>query len=182
LLTVLRPALRAMVLLGFLCAKPSAQTSYSEYEVKAAMLYNLAKFVKWPAHQATRGSGAIAVGVFGSDPFGPLLEQMLRDRTVHGKPILLRRSDSLAELEECQILFIGRAERRQIPMVLRQVRPFSVLTVGETEGFARFGGMVAFKVEDNRLRLQVNLVAAERAGIKISSKLLKLATVVRSGA
>lgn len=154
----------------------SAEVSL-EYKVKAAFLYNFAKFVQWPQTGNTPRTGPIRLCVVGANPFGALLES-LNGRTVKGRKLKIQVTSRPQDALAAQILFIAlpdEAERRE---VLRRVRHHPVLTVSDTEGFCAQGGIINFVIVDNKVRFQVNLAAAARAGLRISSQLLKLATIV----
>lgn len=145
-----------------------------EYQVKAAFLYNFAKFVDWSGEPG--GSGApLVIAVFGKDPFGPTLENVVWGKTVNGRPLLIRRTSRVEELFPCHILFISSSEKRRLGEILQALGRASVLTVSDMEEFLQLGGMVRFLVEDNKVRFGINLEAARRTGLKISSKLLSLA-------
>jgi len=150
-----------------------------EYQVKAAYLYNFAKFVEWPADKLAEGSGPILVGVFGKDPFGSLLDSTLKGKTVRGHSLEVRRPPGLAELKQCHIVFISAAERQRLGDILHTLGNHSVLTVSDLGQSAEEGGIINFVTEESKVRLEINLHAAERARIRISSQLLKLARVVR---
>ncbi len=145
-----------------------------EYQVKAAMIYNFAKFVRWPDGEAA--GKPLVVGVLGDDPFDGSLELALAGRSVFGSPVQVRNLDPSHGPFDCDVLFVGRSERRRIPQVLEQVRGRAVLTISDIDEFASAGGMIGFVIEDGRIRFEVNLDAARRAGLQISSKLLRLAT------
>jgi len=149
-----------------------------EYEVKAAFLFNFAKFVEWPP-DAFREHDPLTICIFGEDPFGAVLDGTLAGETLAGRPLQARRTDRPGELRSCQIVFIGQAERERVPEVLASLRGANVLTVGESDRFAEQGGMVRFFVEANRVRFEVNLDALERTRLVVSSKLLRVARVVR---
>lgn len=148
-----------------------------EYEVKAAMLFNFSKFVEWPAAKLDR-SPRFVVGVLGQDPMGQDLDRVLRDKSVAGKPVVVRRFERAEGTEACHILFVSAAESKKLPEIAASLEKGAVLTVGDSERFARSGGAVGFVIQDNRVRFEVNLSAAKRAGLTVSSKLLRLATVV----
>jgi hypothetical protein len=160
-----------------LCAADATQTpAVLESEIKAAMIYNFAKFVEWPP-EALGGEGdPVVVGVLGNYPFGATLETVLRGKTVQGRPVLLRRFDMAPHLGACHILFISKTERNRLPEMLPALRQASVLTVSDMDNFARLGGVIGLVLEDSKIRFQVNADAARQAGLKVSSKLLKLAT------
>ena len=160
-------------------ARIGAAAGASEYELKAAFLFNFAKFVDWPPNALDKAAG-VSVCVLGDDPFGELLDRTLAGKSVHERPLVVRRHDDLAATGDCHILFVSAAEERRLARVAPPQAP--VLTVGETDGFVRRGGIIAFAMDDSRLRFEINADAADRAGLRISSQLLKLATrVVHDG-
>lgn len=155
-----------------------AQTA-SEREVKAAMLYSFTKFAEWPASSLADPKAPVSICVLGRDPFGSALDQVVADRTVAGRPLQVQRAQKPAELKACQVLFISSSERKKLEEVLQATPPTGVLTVSDMDQFTRAGGMVGFVMEDNKVRFEVNRQAAERAKLRISARLLKLARDVR---
>ncbi|HUI76802.1 MAG TPA: YfiR family protein [Bryobacteraceae bacterium] len=148
-----------------------------EYEVKAAFLYNFAKFVQWPS-DAAGASASLRLCILGRDPFGSLLEKALTGRTVGEKPIEIGRAAEARQLSTCQVVFISSSERTQAAAIVATLSARPILTVSEIPGFAALGGMVNFYIEDRRIRFEINPKAAARSGLRISSQLLKLARVV----
>ncbi len=148
-----------------------------EYAVKAAFLYNFAKFVEWPP-DAARNAQTFRICLVGDDPFGSLLTDTVAGKTVQDRPIEIAHPESAPELGQCHMAFISRSQVRQLPRLLAGLAGANTLTVGETEEFARDGGMITFHVEENKVRFEINAEAAQRAGLRISSQLLKLATRV----
>lgn len=151
----------------------------SEYQVKAAFLYNFAKFVEWPSDAARDSSDPITICIIGQDPFGTVLDEAVQGKTISGHKLVVRRSKPGQSWKGCQIAFISSSEGKDLPSVLERSKRSGVLTVGETEGFAQRGGMINFVIEQEKVHFEVNVEAAERAGLKISSKLLSLAKIVR---
>jgi YfiR/HmsC-like len=151
----------------------------SEYEIKAAFLYNFAKFVEWPPSVFTDSKQPFNICVLGSDPFGRSLDDAVLGKVVANHPVSLVRARQIQELPDCHILFIAGSQRSPLPEILGKLRGKNVLIVGETEDFASSGGTIQFVLEGNHIRFAINPDAAERAGLKISSKLLALAVVVR---
>lgn len=175
-------SLRLLALLVFVGspfppAPVRAHGSRREYAIKAGLVYNFLKFVDWPA-QALPGN-TLTLGVFGSNPFGPSLSS-LNGKTVKGKTIVVRVTNNLAEAEACHVLFIPADQAGRQTQILDAVRRSSVLTIGESRGFAREGGVINFIVKDDRVAFEVNPEAAERARLSISSQMLKHAKIVRS--
>ena len=149
-----------------------------EYEVKAAFLFNFAKFVEWPP-ESFNDRDSLAICIFGEDPFGGSLESTVAGEKIGGRQLRVRQVERPGELRSCQIAFIGRSERERVPEVLAALRGANVLTVGEPDRFAEQGGMVRFFLEANRVRFEINLDAVERTRLQVSSKLLRVARVVR---
>ena len=151
----------------------------SEYQIKAAFLYNFAKFVEWPSQALPESSASITLCVLGEDPFGSDLDRTIESKTINSRVLVSRRLNTLHGVDVCQILFISASERRRMGQILEALKDQSLLTIGETEPFARLGGVINFTMEQDRVRFEINVDAAERKGLKISSKLLRLAKVIR---
>jgi hypothetical protein len=147
----------------------------TEYEVKAAFLYNCAKFVRWPATVFAGPEAPLVIGILGEDPFGEVLDETVRNRVVQDRRIVIRRLASIKDAARCHLLFISTSEIERLPGILRTVHQTAVLTVSEIDRFAERGGIIYPYVEDKRIRFEVNLSAANMAGLSISSQLLKLA-------
>jgi hypothetical protein len=153
--------------------------AHSEYEIQSAMLYNFTKFVEWPGSALGESGESLVVGVLGDDPMAPVLAAALRDKTIYGHPIVVRRLNSGADVRSCAVLLVGAADRKEIARIVQSVGRWPVLTIGERVQFSRLGGVIAFIRDGNRIRFEINLDAAERAGLHVSSKLLRLAAVWR---
>jgi len=151
----------------------------SEYQIKAAYLYNFAKFVEWPPEVLSRKDDPIRICIVGENPFGNYLNESTEEKTINGRKLLVRRLKAGESLRGCQVAFISSSERTHLRTILENVNRASVLTVGETEGFAALGGVINFTMEESRVRFEINVDAAERAGLKISSKLLSLAKIIK---
>jgi hypothetical protein len=150
----------------------------SEYEVKAAFLYNFTKFVEWPPSAFAEGNGALRLCVLGDDPFGRGLNAALGEgEVVEGRRLTVVRAETLARAGGCQVLFVSRSERERLPQILAPLKSSPVLTVGDSKGFLDQGGIVNFILEGSKVRFEINPAAAEQAGIRISSKLLRLARI-----
>jgi len=151
----------------------------SEYEVKAVFLYNFAQFVDWPAEAFPASDTPLAICVLGDDPFGDALDQTVRDERLGGRPFQVRRYQSVDEIQACHILFISRPQGARPEVILASLKHRPILTVSDADGFAERGGMIRFVTDRSRIRLQLNLAATEAAHLTISSKLLRVAEVVR---
>ena len=150
-----------------------------EYQVKAAFLYNFARFVEWPP--AADGAAPFVVTVLGRDPFGTVLDDTFRGKTVDARQVVVRRVSRSEDVGKSHILFICDSEKDRLPQILKSLESAPVLTVGEMSDFAERGGVIRFKVEQDRIRLEINVAAAERSRLRISSQLLKLARIVEPG-
>lgn len=151
----------------------------SEYAVKAAFLYNFAKFVEWPAEAFEGPQAAVTFCILGEDPFAGELERVIAGKMVRGRPVAIRYFPRPEGLERCRILFVSSSERDRFGEILVAVRR-GILTVGEDERFARAGGIINFTLRNSRIRFQIDQGAAARAGLAISSRLLELAEEVRT--
>ncbi len=165
------------VVLCSLAVGTQAQSA-GEYQVKAAFLYNFAKFVEWPPSSFSDASAPLQICVFGQDPFGQELRGITNEKTVNGRKLEVRHVVDLQHARSCHILFIASAQRTSMKRILEGLRGASVLTVGDTKGFAEQGGMINFVLENDRVQFEVSRKAAEQAGLKISSKLLSVAKLV----
>lgn len=163
-------------------AQVRAQNELSEYQVKAAYLFNFLKFVEWPEDAFADPLAPIVIGVIGEDPFGSALPQVVIGKTVQGRDLIIRVYRTGENLRGAQILFISASESKRLPMILSSLRGSSVLTVADTAGFLEAGGMIQFLSENDRVRFAINAEAAGRAKLKVSSKLLSLARVAGGSA
>jgi hypothetical protein len=150
-----------------------------EYPLKLAFLYNFTKFVEWPSDSFHDQGASLAICVIGNDPFSPDLEAELRTRTVGSHPVEIKTLRSNDPLNVCHMVFVPVTEKSQAARIVSGLKGSSTLTVGEIEGFAVQGGIINLTVEENKLHFEVNPLAAERAGLKISSKLLSMAKIVK---
>lgn len=153
----------------------------AEYRLKLAFLYNFAQFVNWPPEAFHDSAAALTICVAGQDPFQGEIEQSLRGRMAGGHPIQLKRLKPNDDPRSCHIIFVRAGEKKLPGRILAAVKGSSALTVGETKGFADMGGVVNFTLEQNKLRFEINLAAAMQTQLKISSKLLALAKIVKAG-
>ncbi len=159
-------------------AGQSPPLASDEYAIKAAFLYNFAKFVEWPNGVFAAAEAPLALCVLGADPFGGELDMVVQGKTAQGHPVVVRRLDGLGAVARCHILFVSSSEQERFAEVLGAVAGRSVLTVGEDGEFARAGGMISFVLREQRVRFAIDAGAAERAGLRLSSRLLDLAEPV----
>lgn len=159
--------------IGFRCAAQSPPPT--EYQIKAAFIFNFVKFVAWPSQTFATEDSPIVVGVMGSNVFGDNLEHALHNKRINNRPLQYEVFNSIAEMTNCQVLFISASEEKRFPEILGALHSKSVLTVSESDRFIDAGGVINFVIQQNRIHFQVNNAAAKSAGLKISSKLLDLA-------
>jgi hypothetical protein len=146
-----------------------------EYEVKAAFLYNFTRFVEWPDNPVLPAGTELRVCVLGEDPFGTSVDA-LQGKRVHERTIAVRRLENAERRTGCDVLFVSASESVRLDRVIDPRTPeFGVLTVSDMPGFAEAGGIIQMVLEHRRVRFEINVTAARRAGLSISSKLLRLA-------
>ena len=156
------------------------KNSVDEYKLKSAMLYNLTQFVEWPDSAYPGSHAPIVLCILGQDQFASYLSSAVPTETNNSRPVLIRRLRSEKEFRGCQILYISSSERKTAAHIFSTLDGSNTLTVGEMTQFAAHGGMVQFSAEDQHVHFDINLEAMCRAGLKISSKLLALALIVKN--
>ena len=180
---ILRASFFAIIAGGlFLSACPKALSQNeegAEYSIKLGFLYNFTKFVEWPPDSFRDPSAPLVICMVGHDPFRQDLEAELRNRKVGDHPVEIRTQMPIDKLRVCQIVFVPATEKHQADRIVRGLEGSRTLTVGETEGFAVLGGIINLTIEDNKVHFEINRLAADRAGLKISSKLLGIAKIVQ---
>jgi hypothetical protein len=155
--------------------RSGAQTANEEYRVKAAFIFHFAQLVDWPPDGQTGAENSLFLCTLGEDPFQGTLEDTVAGKAVGNRVIRIRHLREPQDMQACQILFLGRSENKRIPMLVADLHNAPILTVGETAGFLDAGGMIRFLLEENKVRFDINLDAAESARLKIGSRLLILA-------
>lgn len=160
-------------------ASTAGQEAATEDDVKAAFVYNFGKFVQWP-DEAFAAAPELSLCLLGSDPLEEALLRVVGDKRIQGKPVRVKRVQTAAEASACHILFISAAEAARAPTLVKALDEAPVLTVSDTAGFTSRGGAIDLFVEQRRVRFNVNLKATERAGLRVSSQLLRVAKTVRS--
>lgn len=176
------PALAlVLALFGMSLFLPSSRAQApTEYQVKAAFLYNFSKFVEWPQISAEAGREPFVIGVLGTDPFDGALEELIQGKSANGRKLMIRKLRTADEARNCQIVFIGLSESKRFRQHLERMKGASVLIVGEIPGLVEAGGMINFLVLENSVHFEINAEAAREAGLQISSRLLSLGRNVRS--
>lgn len=161
-----------MLLLLFLSGNGVHAQRPAEYEVKAAFIYNFAKFVEWQ-----KPADELPLCIIGNDPFGAAMKNV-EGKIAGGKRIVVRRIKSLEELKRCQMLFISSSEKNKLDDITGLARDIGILTISDTESFAEKGVVINLYIEEDKVRFEINIDAAADARLKISSRLLSLARIV----
>lgn len=160
-------------------AQAKAEDRTREYRIKAAFLYNFAKFTEWPAGSFADPQAPLRICVYGEDPFGDALES-IAGKTVRGRPVEVERLGALAAGEPCHLLFISESEAPNLPRILAALQRRPVLTVADIPGFAGAGGIINLKVnKEDKVRFEINVAKARLAGLRLSAKLLSLAEIAQ---
>jgi hypothetical protein len=177
--------LSGRALCGLFCAAfifpPTAATQQvkpGEYQVKAVYLYNFGRFIEWPP--SVTNAQVFTICVMGQDPFGTTLDTTLAGETINNRKLVAKRISTSRDAAGCHILFISSSEASRIKDILNSVEKSASLTVSDMPGFTNSGGMIQFVLRDNKVRFEVNLGPAAKAGLNFSSQLLKVATDVRN--
>lgn len=155
-----------------------ADLAPTEYQVKAAYLFNFLKFVEWPEDPSTDPRGKWVIGFVGDTPIADELTRLVEGKIVLGRDLQVKKFQAADHLHGCNILFISESEKKRLPSILAELRDSSVLTVADMSDFTSLGGMIQFVLEDSRVRLAIDVGATGRAHLKVSSKLLSLARSV----
>jgi hypothetical protein len=147
----------------------------SQHEVTAAYLFNFSKYVEWPEGTFTGAADPITICVLGESPLGTLLGDAVKGKRVNGREIAVRETSSISKTAGCHIVFLPSSENGRLAHALDELADRPVLTVSSARSIADRGAVIGLTLEERRIRFEVNLAAAGRAGLKLSSQLLKVA-------
>lgn len=161
------------LVMAFSCVASAWSAPASEYEVKAAFLFNFAKFVEWPPNAFDDANTPYVIGVLGQDPFGSYLDETVRGERLNGRPLVVQRYRHASEIKQCHVLFISRSESDHLEEIVSSLKYRKILTVTDAAGNG--GAVIRFVNEGNRIRFKIDVQAAKVANLTISSKLLRLA-------
>lgn len=177
----MRPLEKMLFVLGLLLfSSGRAQDSPpSEYQIKAAFIFNFAKFVEWPPEALPPPSLPMVIGILGDNPFGADFQQTMQKKSINNHPLIVKEFREVTEVTNCHILFISSsvlnaAEEKVRREIVEGLARSGVLTISETQGFTKNGGMINFVKENNKIRFQINEPATKKAKLKVSSKLMSL--------
>ncbi len=173
--------LRCALVLLIACTLAGISAPVSEYQLKAVFLFNFAHFVEWPAAALPHDNAPFVIGVLGKDPFGRDLDDVVHGEGVNQRPLAIERYATVADIRNCQILFIPGAEVPHLEGAVSMLQQHSVLTVTDVEGPLPHGVIIGLFRQDNRIRMRIDLQAAKASNLTISSKLSRAAEIVGSG-
>jgi hypothetical protein len=168
----------AYSLLSAQTAAKAQSPPLTESQIKAGFLFNFTKFVEWPPGAFADSGVPIVLGIMGNNPVTELLIETAAGKTVNGRAVIVQQFKDGQDPRTCHILFVSSSQEKHVSQILERLKGSPILTVGETSGFARFGGMINFIVEGNKVRLEINLDATARARLKISAKVIAVARLV----
>ena len=158
------------------CTHAQSATA-SEYQVKAVFIYNFTHFINWRERAFDSEYDSFVIGIIGSDPIAQYVETAIANERVGSHVLRFHRFKSIEEIGKCHILYVASKDPDEIKKILKKVEGKNILTVADSPNFVRWGGMIRFYTEDDRIRLQINNTIAKAEGLKISSKLLRVAQV-----
>jgi hypothetical protein len=177
----IRPAILLCFAVAFAnLAAGAAEEPLDEYQVKAAFLFNFAKFVEWPSGTFNTPDQPITICILGKDPFGHSLDDTVAGRLVDGRSFVVRRISGVRQVPGCHILFVSSADDMRPAATLADIGTPGVLTVGESDAAGADGFVINFRLEDGKVRFDINVGTANREKLRISSRLLGLAHIVRT--
>jgi hypothetical protein len=170
------------LLLPFLFAAASSEAAApaaaSEYEVKAAFLFQFSRFVEWPPEAFASADAPLVICVLGKNPFGSTLREIAQGESVQAHALVVKSHDRVEDVGECHIVFLSSSEEAITQQVLTSLAGKRILTVGDSDDFTRRGGVIGFVTVNGKVKLQVNRSSAETAQLRISAKLLRVAEQV----
>jgi len=171
-------AVAIAILMGTFSAQLLAADNSTEYRIKAAFLFNFARFVEWPDTKFVSATSPLQICIYGSDPFGEILDETVRGKSVGDHPLVVLRIAKIDELKSCEIVYMADTESARFATVIAALKGSNSLLVNDHPDFINQGGMIRFLIVDRKLRFEINPDAAKREQLKISSKLLQVAKIV----
>ncbi len=178
----MKQSLLLAALAFILCLAPQAQAveQSTEYRVKAAYLYNFAKFIHWPDSAFSGAKAPLIIGVLGKNSFNGTLKPLV-GKKLRGRIIDVKYFNRLEEVSNCQLLYISSSDESNLKQILPKLATRPIVTVGETHNYVDFGGTIQFITKRGRLRFSINLDIAQSNNIQIEAQLLSLAAKVVKG-
>lgn len=175
----LRWWLAASLLIGLAPTLAAENDRSREYEVKAAFLFSFTKYIEWPAAHPAREDGSIGIGLFCDRPLQAQLNEIVLGRHVNGRPVEVRLLARPEEARQEHLVFVCAGDERRLGEILRAVQGAAVVVVGESSHFWEAGGMIELVQVEDQIRFRIDMAAMERANLKVSSHLQKLALAVK---
>ena len=169
----------ACLLASALPLSAAEEVALSEHQVKAAQILKFVHFSEWPAGSFAQTNSPYVIGIAGRDPFGKDLDRIFENKSVKGRPFVIKRITDEQELRNCHLVFVSSSERRRLKDLLDKLKGAAVLTVGESPEFLDQSGVINFLLKDSSVRFEINLAAAQAAKVKLDANLLKVAVAVR---
>jgi uncharacterized protein DUF4154 len=167
-----------VILLGFLWPVTGHSSEIERAsQIKAGFMYKFLFFTQWPEEAFGNDSDTITIAIVGHDPFGDIFNT-IEGKIIDGRRLTINRYEkppSIQSLKKCQLVFFSPSLNKEISSIIKALGDYPVVTVGDSEGFFRSGGMINFIIVENRVTFEVNVLAAKRAGIDFRSKLLRVA-------
>ncbi len=178
-------SLGLMVVLTLPLRSAPAPSPASEYEVKAAFLYNFVKFVEWPPKVFPEKETPYIIGILGDDDpfFDPnalvnYLDVAVKDKKINDRKLVIRRAGRISNLKDSHLVFIAKSERNYLKEITAVCQTNNILTVSEMDGFCSQGGVINFFTQAGKVRFEINPTAAEQSNLRVSSKLLNVAKII----
>jgi hypothetical protein len=150
-----------------------------EFEIRAAMVYNLTRFIDWPSWKSVAPGANFSVCLLGADSSATRIQTLMNGKTVTGRPVTVHRLNKNEDGTTCHIIYVAHSERKRFEEIAPSLTKAAVLTVGDQDWFATEGGIIGLPLIDNRIQIEINLASAQNSSLNVSSKLLRLATVVK---
>ncbi len=172
-------ALLVLFLLGGMRSSNSVDPT-TEYQLKAVFLFNFAQFVIWPDKSFENEKDPFVIGILGENPYGSFLDETIRGESVNGHRIVVRRYSNIQDIKTCHILYINLKNQDELEEVIAKVKNRNILTVGDSDKLTQLGGIISFFITNNKVGIKINLESVNATELSISSKLLRLATIVKS--
>jgi hypothetical protein len=177
--TTISPLLILILLLASATTSLGADPeTLSEYQIKAGFFFAFTRFVEWPPEAFATPTSPIVACIVGETPLTDLLTVVALGKLVNGRAVSITRVKPANDFHSCNLLFVSEAAERRTSEILARLKKTNTLTVGETPGFPLAGGMINFSIQDNKVKLEINLDAATRAGLKVNSKLIAVSRLV----
>lgn len=178
---LLRMALAGLCLWGTAAVGQAPAGPFDELAVKAEFVQRFAEFTEWPEGTFSRGDEKFVICLYGRARIGPQLAKFEHERKIKGRDVEIRRVHSSGKLERCHVLWLPRGVSNQLPGLLARVNSRPILTIGDTEGYAERGVHIVLVEEEGRFGFAINLERARDAGLRLSSRLLRLGRVIGAG-